>query len=203
MQVKDLYIDGKGIFYYMNKVKPLIFSVTMDIGTMDLAFISIHGIREISSLANTILNNEIAPEKMESLAKVILGLNIDKWENLFNVMTADLPLETYKMVTTESVEDSGESESNISTENTNTDSNKVTGYNSPDFVDDEQTERVNSDLTINSTNNLNNRQRTSEVKGNKGNIIDDRVKALDYLNKSLIYDIIFVDISTLVGTLIY
>lgn len=203
MQVRDLYIDGKGIFYYMNKVRPLIFSVTMDIETMDLAFISIHGIREISSLANTILNNEITPEKMESLAKVILGLDIDKWENLFNVMTADLPLETYKMVTTESVEDSGESESNISTENTNTDSNKVTGYNSPDFVDDEQTERVNSDLTINSTNNLNNRQRTTEVKGNKGNIIDDRIKALDYLNKSLIYDIIFVDVSTLVGTLIY
>lgn len=203
MQVKDLYIDGKGIFYYMNEVKPLIFSVTMDIGTLDLAFISIHGIREISSLANTILNNEITPERMESLAKVILGLNIDKWENLFNVMTADLPLETYKMITTESVEDSGENESNISTENTNTDSSKVTGYNAPDFVDDEQTERVNSDLTINSTTNLNNRQRTSEVKGNKGNIIDDRIKALDYLNKSLIYDIIFVDTSTLVGTLIY
>ena len=203
MQVRDLYIDGKGIFYYMNKVKPLIYSVTMDIDMLDLAFISIHGIREISSLANTILENEITPEKMESLAKVVLGLNIDKWENLFNVMTADLPLETYKMITTESVEDSGESESNISTENTNTDSNKVMGYNSSDFVDDEQTERTNSDLTINSVNNLNNRQRTSEVKGNNGNIIDDRIKALDYLNKSLIYDIIFVDVSTLIGTLIY
>ena len=203
MQVRDLYIDGKGIFYYMNRVKPLIFSVTMDIDMLDLAFISIHGIREISSLANTILDNEVTPEKMESLAKVILGLNIDKWENLFNIMTADLPLETYKMVTTESVEDTGENESNISTENTNTDSNKVTGYNSPDFVDDEQTERTNSDLTINSTTNSNNRQRTSEVKGNKGNIIDDRIKAIDYLNRSLIYDIIFVDVSTLVGTLIY
>lgn len=203
MQVKDLYIDGRGIFYYMNEVNPLIFSVTMDIGTMDLAFISIHGIREISSLANTILNNEITPERMESLAKVILGLNIDKWENLFNVMTADLPLETYNMITTEVIDDIGESSSNMTTENTDINSNRVTGYNTPDYVDNEQDEKTSSDITTNESSNTNKKQITKEVKGNQNNLIDDRLKAIKYLNNDLIYDIIFVDVSTLVGTLIY
>lgn len=203
MKVRDLFYNGKGIFYYMNQIKTLPFSALSDISVLDVMFISLHGGRDVSVLVNNIVGEEPIPDKMEMLAAVVLGLNGAKWEKLFEVMTENIPLETFIMTTTETIDDVGGSKSNIINENTNSDTTKVTGYNSPDYVDGEKSDRTASDTSTNTATNTNQRQKVSTVSGNKDNLIDDRFKMIKYLNNNLIYDIIFIDISTLLGTLIY
>lgn len=203
MRVNDLYKDKKGIFHYMNLKKPLIFSVLMDIPALDMGFIALHGGREVSVLVRNIVSDPITPVDMENVADVVLGLYGAKWENLFNVMTAELPLETYKMITTESIDDLGGGTSTATRENSDADVNQVTGYNSPDYVNDDKSEKTSLENTTNANTIENARVRNTEIKGNQSNIIDDRIKAIKYLNNNLIYDTIYLDISSLLGSLIY
>ena len=62
------------------------------------------------------------------------------WDTLYKTMLADIPTETYRMITTESITDNEASNHTSTTENTKTDIDRVSGYNSDDYVDDSMKE---------------------------------------------------------------
>lgn len=203
MKVKDLMLDDKGIFYYMNEVQNLPFLNFTKIQTLDLGFVGLHGNRNISPMVKNIMNGEITDDKMDSLARIVISLNSEKWVNFYNVLVEELPFETHNLITTETVTDSGNTDSETLTESLNSDIDKVSAYNVDDFVEDSASERNLSDVSSNTLSDSRTRERTIQVKGHTQSLINERLKMLEYLNTNLIYDIVYLDIATMLGSLIY
>lgn len=203
MKIKDLRVDDKGLFYYMNQVKPLKFLELTEIDVIDNTFVAFHGERDLSVLAKNVIGDNLTVDTITNLAEIILAMNGTRWEQLFDVMIKTIPEDSYSMITTERVEDLGTSASSTELESSGSDHGKTSAYNVDVLVDDSSNELTNRDLTTNTTDDTMNRERTLEVKGSHGNIIDDRNKTISYLNNNLIYDTIFLDTRRMIGTLIY
>ena len=69
------------------------------------------------------------------------------------------------------------------------------------MVDDKSSNRTISDSGKHDTDNTNKRVRELETSGNLTNAYDDKRKLANYLLKELRYDIIYIDVSQIVGSL--
>lgn len=205
MKVYDLYVDGKGVFHYINElVDPESLMTLPDTQTTDLLFVGMHGSREVSPLVQRIVKGEgVTEADLRQLASLLYGMYGSKWESLDTVYKTEIPLETYRLITTESIDDLGESTMNTDTTRTDKKTDQVSGYNSIEFVDDTQDTTESKDVGVNTGTNKLNRTRTTEVRGNTGNALDDRKKALDMITNNLLVKDVFKDVSETLGTLIY
>lgn len=204
MFIDDLMYQGKGLFYYMNQVKELPFDEDLNLQEIDISFMALHGSRQLSPFIKRVIKDrEITDIVLKDVAGAIIPLYYNKWTELYNIFKADLPLENYSMITTETITDDGEVESNTINDFNKVDTGQVTGYNTNDFVDNERTEKVDTENITNTSTSNHNKQRVLEVKGNTGNVLGDRIKSIEYLKTNRICDIMFTDISRLIGLLIY
>lgn len=204
MLVSDLMLDGKGIFYYMNELKELPFIPVMEIETMDKLFIGLHGMKAISPLVASIMDNgEVTESNMTILARMLLLRYGDVWDRLYILYTQDIPLETYSMTTTERHEGSESSSSSISTETTSEDLDRVSGYNSEVMIDNSAKNIERADLTENEGTRSDERTITKEVKGLQNSRVLETERLIRFIRNNLIVDVVFNNVADVVGSLFY
>lgn len=204
MLIRDLKVDGKGIFYYMNELEELPFIPVMEIETMDKLFIGLHGMKYISPATASIMSNGgVTDSNMFTLARMLLLKYGDTWNKLYKLYTQDMPLETYSMTTTERHEGSESSSSSISTETTSEDLDKVSGYNSESMVDNSVKNIERADLTENEGTRSDERTITKEVKGLQNSRVLEAERLIRFIKRNLIIDEVFHNVADVIGSLFY
>lgn len=205
LKIKDLKVDGKGIFHYINDLKPFTFNEIVDVEMLDLGFEMLHGEKVLSPFVKRWVDDEnnIKEDDIISLAKIIINMFGEKWERVIDIWENEINIDTYKLTTTEDITDEG---INTSTRTDTSESERkggVSAFNSEGYTDNEN-ETTISDLEVTDQGNSSNtRQRQTEVKGNISNRLDDVNKAKSLLQEDIINDIIYIDVSQLVGLSIY
>jgi len=204
MLVRDLKVDGKGIFYYMNELEELPFIPVMEIETMDKLFIGLHGMKHISPATASIMSNGgVTESNMETLARMVLLKYGETWNRLYNLYTQDIPLETYSMTTTERHEGSEATSSSISTETTSEDLDRVSGYNSESMVDNSVKNIERADVTENEGTRSDERTITKEVKGLQNSRVLEAERLIRFIKRNLIIDEVFHNVADVIGSLFY
>lgn len=204
MRIADLMVDGKGLFYYMNEVESLPFAEDFDIETLDKMFIAMYGGRTLSStVASIMIHGGVNSDNMNSVAKMLLVSYGLAWDRLYQLMTSEIPLETYSMMTTETITGSESSRHETTSENTRQDLDKVSGYNSPDMVEDSSKDVESTDNVLNEGSKEDERTRTTEVKGIQGSRVLEAERVKRFLEKNFILDVVFPNVATFTGSLIF
>lgn len=204
MLIRDLKVDGKGIFYYMNEIETLPFIPVMEIETMDKLFIGLHGMKVISPATASIMSNGgVTESNMETLARMLLLKYGDTWNRLYELYTQDIPLETYSMTTTERHEGSESSSSSINTETTSEDLDRVSGYNSESMIDNSAKNIERTDLTENEGTRSDERTITKEVKGLQNSRVLEAERLIRFIKRNLIIDEVFHNVADVIGSLFY
>lgn len=204
MLIRDLKVDGKGIFYYMNELEELPFIPVMEIETMDKLFIGLHGMKAISPATASIMSNGgVTDSNMSTLARMLLLKCGDTWNKLYKLYTQDMPLETYSMTTTERHEGSEATSSSISTETTSEDLDRVSGYNSESMVDNSAKNIERADLTENEGTRSDERTITKEVKGLQNSRVLEAERLIRFIKRNLIIDEVFHNVADVIGSLFY
>ena len=203
LKVKDLKVDDKGIFYYINQIKPLPFTEIIPVRSLDLGFQMLHGEKILSPFVKDRLGGEINENSMIDLAEIIVSMFGSKWDKMISLYENELNLDTYKMTTTEQIDETGDYS------NTRTDESSSERENLVSAFDTENLSNEGKEITTGTTNYTDTGNRsnlkniTKEVKGNINNRLDDLIKVTDILKNNLINDIIYIDVVQLVGLSIY
>src|SRR5690554_3502752 len=101
LKVKDLKVDDKGIFYYINEIKPFPFTEIIPVRSLDLGFEMLHGEKLLSPFVKDRFSDDVKENTMIDLAEIIVSMFGSKWEIMISLYEKELNLDTYKMVTTE------------------------------------------------------------------------------------------------------
>ena len=203
LRVKDLKVDDKGMFHYINEIKPFPFTELIPIKSIDLGFQMLHGEKRLSPFVIDRLGGDINDNTMKELAEIIISMFGNKWDTIISLYENELDLDTYKLTTIEQVDETGEN-SNIRTDKSSSErENLVSAFNSEDFSNEGKEINIeNSNITDTGTrSNLKNV--TKEVKGNINNRLDDFTKIVNILKTNVINDIIYLDVIKLIGLSIY
>lgn len=203
LRVKDLKVDDKGIFYYINQIKPLPFTEIISVRSLDLGFQMLHGEKILSPFVKDRLGGEINENIMIDLAEIIVSMFGSKWDTMILLYENELNLDTYKMTTTEQIDERGDY-SNIRTDKSSSErENLVSAFNSEDFSNEGKEINI-EDTNITDTGSRSNLKNvTKEVKGNINNRLDDFTKIVNILKTNVINDIIYLDVIRLIGLSIY
>lgn len=204
MLVSELVVGGKGLFHYMNE-EGVDFLALVDVPTVDLMFRSMYGSRLVSPSVLNIIGADgvVTEDSMRSIAKMLLLMYGKTWDTLYKMMLADIPTETYRIITTESVTDNEASNHTSTTENTKTDIDRVSGYNSDDYVDDSMKEVQVDDVVTHEGTRSNERTVSKEVSGHTSSVVSELGKISKFVQNTLLYDVVFRNTIEFVGMLIY
>ena len=203
LKVYDLYVDGKGIFYYLNEIEPLPFNKLVDINTIDLTFITLYGSRVIAPPIERIVKDKVTEDKLKQIASLLYGMYNQKWTNLFEIFAEKVSLDSYVSNTTETVKDNTTIDHTQAKTATDTNTNAVTGFNSDEWTNNSRSTQDVNDTTKNTGTTNNNKERSTQTRGSLNNRIDDRRKVLDLLNQEVLNEVIFKDTIQLVGRLMF
>lgn len=149
----------------------------VDSSLLDKYYYNMFGNREVAEIVENLELNE--------LVEILNNKFMNKWNNIIlNYLDSENILENYKEVTTEINEDI------LNNVNARTNTNKVSAYNDEDFVNKDE------DVTVDTTDITNNRDR---------NIVRTKIKDADfydkvnnYLTNFDIYNIMIIDINSIV-----
>ena len=194
--------NGKGIFHYINEYSPLDIGEVLDIGMLDALLLAKHGQRKLSPLAKSVVGDgQPTSTQMETLG-MLLSAYADKWNNLYDIYTEDVSIDSYKMITREDeVGESKDKQDTVSNIQSNNKEN-VSGYDSDTLVTDSESVRDDTDTSTMDVTKDNTRELNRTVTGSQGNRLDDRAKAIQLLDQTYI-DILLHDVATELGLLIY
>ena len=175
MTYNDLVSD-KGIFEYLNEIKPLPFKKVVTPAEMDLAFSFTNGNMLLSqSTANMYLKYG-ADETLERTASVVYTLFGDRWGKLYNAFIDELPLNTSER---ETLKEDNTLSSSVD--------HNVSAYDSDDLVKD------NQDKTDNTTDHNYTKDKISL------NALQENIRLLQ---DNYIYAIMFNDIKSVLFSLL-
>jgi len=175
MKVKD-YLTN--IFKTMDNRKPGqdIFNF-VDSDLLDKYYINMYGNRTLSNMATNL--------SVEELADILNNMFSSKWNNIIlNYLDSENLLTNYKEVITELTTNS------MTSDNTRTDTNKVSAYNDEDFVNNDENTTVENIVTDNEGN--------KEIIRTKIKEVDFYDKVNEYLTNFNIYNIMTIDINSVV-----
>lgn len=201
MKVRELQYEGKGLIQYINDIQELPFAPVIKPVTMDVTLSMTYGNRPVSSTVERIVGEAVTDDKMRQLAMVLHSMFYDKWRNVYNMYAQQIDLDTYRMLTRETITDDETTKVNGTATSTDETLNKVTGYNSDEFVDNTRDDTKTTDSSSNEGKRDNKRIRETDVRGNSQNRLDDMKKALELLDSKVFSKIIYTDIIETVGTL--
>ncbi len=204
MLVRDLMVDGKGLFHYMNELETLPFIPAMDVETLDKMFVGLHGMKTVSpTVASVMLNGGVNEDNMNTIATMLLVMYGMAWSRLYELYTQDIALETYSMTTTEHHEGNESSSSTTSSESASEDLDKVSGYNSEAMVDDSTKNIDRTDLMENAGTRNDEKTITKEVKGLQNSRVLETERLSRFVRQNLIVEVVFQNVANFTGSLIY
>ena len=203
LRVKDLKVDDKGIFHYINEIKPFPFTELIPVKSIDLGFQMLHGEKRLSPFVIDRLGGDINDNTMKELAEIIISMFGNKWDTIISLYENELDLDTYKLTTIEQVDETGEI-SNIRTDKSSSErENLVSAFNSEDFSNEGKEINIEDSNITDTGTRSNLKNVTKEVKGNINNRLDDFTKIVNILKTNVINDIIYLDVIRLIGLSIY
>lgn len=204
MRISDLEIEGKGLFYYMNELETLPFSEVVSIEVLDDMFIGLHGQKVLSpTVASIMLRGGVTEDNMKRVASMLLAMYGMAWGRLYELLTQDIPLETYSLITTEQITDSEETRHEVNSESTRQDLDRVTGYESSTMIDDSAKNIESADNVLNEGTRTGSKNITKEVKGLQNSRVLETTRLVRFIESNLIYNIVFENVANFVGSLIY
>lgn len=222
MKIKELVTEKGSIFSYIyplynNKLLDILESLDSD--SLDKTFKALHGEKEISQFTKSFLSEteleqkEPKEETLELISNSLYVLYGEKWNKELAVLTSELPLDTYKLVTTEKIDSKGNVITDSKEDNSNTTKDNYAGFNGTevygsDEIGDDYTKESERITTTNNKGNsaintTDNKERITEISGYQGNIVEDRQKLMVFINNNLFIDTVFKDIARTIGKLIY
>lgn len=203
LRVKDLKVDNKGIFHYINEIKPIPFTNLIDVKTLDLGFEMLHGEKVISQFVKSRFKDEIKENTMIDLAEIIVSMFGSKWDIMISIYENDLDLESYKLVTTEQVDETG-NVTNLKEDISSSErENQVSAFDSENYSNEGKEINSGNTTISDSGENTNLKNVTRTVQGSLSNKLDDIEKVKSILHKNILNDIIYIDVIQLVGLSIY
>lgn len=204
MRISDLELEGKGIFYYMNELETLPFSEVISIEVLDDMFIGLHGQKVLSpTVASVMLRGGVTEDNMKRVASMLLVMYGMAWGRLYELLTQEIPLETYSLITTEQVSDSEETRHEVNSESTRQDLDKVTGYESSSMIDDSAKNIESLDNVLNEGTRTGSKNITREVKGLQNSRVLETTRLVRFIESNLIYNVVFENVANFIGSLIY
>ena len=204
MLVKDLAIDGKGLFHYMNELETLPFTLLFNVDELDILFTAMHGNKTLSPTVDSIMaNGGVTEDNLKKVASMLLTMYGMAWSRLFELYTMEIPLETYSMITTETITDSETTSHDGTNTSLRTDSDKVSGYNESTMVEDTEKVVDSEDISTSGGSREADRQVTREVRGLQGSVALEVQRIIRLMKRNLIQDVVFPNVATFVGKLIY
>ena len=203
LKVKDLKVDDKGIFHYINEIKPLPFTEIIPVRSLDLGFQMLHGEKVLSQFVKSRFKDDIKENTLIDLAEIIVSMFGSKWEKMISLYEQELNLDTYKITTTEQVDETGSNTNTRDDERSSERENLVSAFDTETLSNEGKEVNTDSSSVTDTGNRTNLKNITKEVTGNINNRLYDLTKVMDILNSNLINDIIYIDVVQLVGLSIY
>lgn len=199
LKVKDLKCEGKGLFHYINLEVDLI----PDNDILDMGFYLLHGEKLLNPFIKDKIKDGVTDDVMKMLGNIINNLYSEKWKKIIDLYKNELDIETYKLTTTELIDEIGKNENTSTNTSSNERERKVAAFDEDGFSDDnKETNKGNTNIK-NVGDSTKNKTVTRNVSGNLKNKLDDIEKIKQILKENVIYDIIYIDVSQLVGLQIY
>ena len=221
MKIKELVAENGSIFSYTynSNINELLDILEINPDSLDKTFIALHGEKEISQFTKSFLSEteleqkEPKEETLELIGNSLYVLYGEKWNKELAVLTSELPLDTYKLVTTEKIDSKGNVVTDTKEDNNNTTKDNYAGFNGTEVYgsDERGDDYTKESERITTTNNkgnsaintTDNKERITEISGYQGSIVDDRQKLMVFISNNLFIDTVFKDISRTIGKLIY
>lgn len=175
MKVKECLTN---LFETMDKLEPEqdIFNF-VDSKLLDKYYINMYGNREVAEIVENL--------EITELATILNNKFLHKWNSIIlNYLDSENLLTDYKETITEL------STNNMNTDNTKTDTNKVSAYNDDDFVNSDENTTVENTVTDN--------KGSKEIIRTKIKDVDFYDKVNRYLTDFNIYNIMIMDINSIV-----
>ena len=177
MKLKELMTTSKGLFSYIDEVNPLPWDKVVTPEETDNAFMFTNGEKTVTGKVLDMFSESGEDTTLEKLAKIINTRYHDKWSKLYEGFIADYPL---NVVSRETLDDKVTKENNTT--------NKVSAYDSEDLTTD-----TGIDDTGTTTHTY-----TKDVVS-----LDAYNKNIELLQDNLIYDIVLLDVKSLILLSIY
>lgn len=177
MKLKELMTTSKGLFSYIDEANPLPWDKVVTPEETDNAFMFAHGEKTVTGKVLDMFSEYGEDATLKQLAKVISTRYHDKWSKLYEGFIAEYPL---NVVSRETLDDTVTKENNTT--------NKVSAYDSDDLTTD-------TGVDDNGT--------TTHTYTKDTVSLDAYNKNVELLQDNLIYDIIFLDVKSLILLSIY
>lgn len=186
MKVREKF-TSENLFDEINKIYPFPFVKSFPVDKLNRLYIITHGERTLSQAGITLTVPEIAA--------IIVGCYSDKWDRVHKVLASDISfVESHIEVVTETTNENGNTSNNA----TETTVDKVSAYNDENFANGEQSTNTNESHGT----NANTVEKTRERKVTE-NVTKNLENAINYLQRALIYNIIFADVNRVITLSIY
>src|SRR5574344_2141943 len=179
----ELVEDSKGIFHYINEIKPFEWNDATSPLALDIAYQYLNGNRTVNSSTSSQFITDGGEYTLRERANVALILFSRKWEQLYENFIVDYPVtQSYDETIKELIDDK-----KVRNFNRQKDS-KVSAYDSEELVDDE-TDLVSEDSNIDNTHTRDYVRTGTNVRNIEQNI--------QRLQKEVLYEIVFQDVNSL------
>ena len=179
----ELVEDSKGIFHYINEIKPFEWNESVSPLELDIAYQYLNGARTVNSSTGSQFMTDGEEFTLRERANVALILFGRKWEQLYENFIADYPVtQSYDETIKELIDDKNERNFD------RTKDSKVSAYDSEELVDDE------TDI-VNESSNINNIHTRDYVR--TGTNVRNIEQNIQRLQKEVLYEIVFQDVNSL------
>lgn len=199
LKVKDLKYEGKGIFHYIDLNNPLL----PDNNILDMGFYLLHGEKLLSPFIKDKIKDGVTDEVMNEIGLIINSLFSDKWEKMIDIYKNEIDIETYKLTTTELIDEIGKNENTHTNDSSSERENQVSAFDVEEFSNDGKEINTSTVSIKDVGDSTKNKTVTRNVSGTLHNKLLDIQRIKELLQENVICDMIYIDVSQLVGLQIY
>lgn len=207
MKLYDVLPATGGIFQTMNALHPFPWADTISPEQMDFAYRETYTNKPFTRFVARMLNDAdtLTPENITSIARLLDVMFYDKWVTAYNLFTASKTslANGYSETITETTTHENTSTNTGTTETTGTQEGKVSGFNSTEYQDKDQT--LNDSTQTQNLQGTDNGETTRNYtrEGHGEGYSTEYKNSLDALQSYLMCDIIFVDANSILALHIY
>lgn len=207
MKLYDVLPATGGIFQTMNALHPFPWADTISPEQMDFAYRETYTNKPFTRFVARMLNDadKLTPENITSIARLLDVMFFDKWVRAYNLFLSGNKAfgNGYTEAITETIHHENETTNNGTTTTQETQEGKVSGFNSTDYQDKDQTTNDSTQTQEGNGTDTGDQTRDYTRTGYGEYYADTYKKSLDALQSYLMCDIIFVDANSILALHIY
>lgn len=207
MKLYDVLPATGGIFQTMNALHPFPWADTISPEQMDFAYRETYTNKPFTRFVARMLNDAdtLTPENITSIARLLDVMFYDKWVRAYNLFISGNKAfgNGYTETITETIHHENETTNNGTTTTQGTQEGKVSGFNSTDYQDKDQTTNDSTQTQEGTGTDTGDQTRDYTRTGYGEYYADTYKKSLDALQSYLMCDIIFVDANSILALHIY